>query len=90
MSLKHNDLRESIQFKTQRQESNVDVYTTRKAQGSRRKQATLPHRRWQPDRSSVRPPALVVEGSLLKRGAADSSHSAQMYKLQASDSRPGL
>ena len=42
MSLKQNDLSESIQFKTQRQESNVDVYTTRKAKGSRRKQATLP------------------------------------------------
>ena len=42
MSLKHNDLRESTQFKPQRQESNVDVNTTRKAKGSRRKQATLP------------------------------------------------
>ena len=42
MALKHNDLCESIQFKTQRQESNVDVYTARKVKGSRRKQATLP------------------------------------------------
>ena len=41
-----------------------------------------PNRRWQPDRSSVRPPALVVEGNLLKRGGGGSSHSPQMYKLQ--------
>ena len=66
--MKQNDLRTSLQSKTQRKESSFNVYTARKAKEVVGNRPLCPNRRWQPDRGAVRPPALLVEGSFVEDG----------------------